>query len=211
MKKNKSEVIIVLDRSGSMESVKSDIEKGFKSFINKQKKEKGECNVSLYQFDDKYDTVFENRNIKNIGELNLQPRGWTALLDAIGITIDAVGSRLRSTSESERPETVIILVLSDGQENSSKRYTRSCIQNMVKHQTQKYNWHFVFVGANQDAVLTGEQYGFKGESSLTFAANSVGVANAYSALSKGVSSMRTSNIAYAFSSDERKASMESNS
>ncbi len=207
MKKSKAEVIVILDRSGSMATIKSDVEGGFKTFIDKQKKEPGECFVSLYQFDTEYEAVFENQNIQDLGKMKLEPRGGTALLDAIGRTINKVGERLRETKEKDRPEAVILLIMTDGQENSSREFTKSKIKQMVEHQRTKYNWHFVFVGSNQDAILTGADYGFIGESSLSFANTKKGVLNTYSNLSKSVASMRSSNIAYSFSDSERLSSM----
>ncbi len=208
MKKSKAEVIVILDRSGSMSTIKSDVEGGFKTFIDKQKKEPGECFVSLYQFDTEYEAVFENQDIQDLGKMKLEPRGGTALLDAIGRTINKVGERLRDTKEKDRPESVIILIMTDGQENSSREFTKSKIKQMVEHQRAKYNWHFVFVGSNQDAILTGADYGFIGASSLSFANSTMGVSATYSALSKGVSSMRSCNQSYAFSEAERAAAMD---
>jgi uncharacterized protein YegL len=203
MKKGKSEVIIVLDRSGSMSKIKSDVEGGFKTFIDKQKKEPGECLVSLYQFDDKYETVYEARDINSVSELTLVPRGNTALLDAMGRTIDAVGARLACTRENDRPESVIILIMTDGEENWSTEYTKNTIKEMIQHQREKYNWHFVFVGANQDAILTGGDYGISRGTSLSFTNDTKSVQNTFHVLNKGVSCMRSSNVAYSFSDAER--------
>lgn len=206
MKKGKSEVIIVLDRSGSMLSIKSDMEGGFKTFLDKQKKEYGECFVSLYQFDDKYEAVFENKNIQELNEITIEPRGMTALLDAVGKTTNSVGERLSKTPEEERPETVIMAVITDGAENSSKEFTREQVKKLVEHQTTKYNWKYVFMGANQDAVMNGAGYGFQGGTSLSYGTSSQAISGAFHALASGVSCMRTA-ASYSFSDGDRKAAM----
>lgn len=191
MKAGKSEVIIILDRSGSMSSIKADMEGGLKAFVDKQAKEPGECLVSLYQFDTDYEAVFEALDVKAVGPITLVPRGSTALRDAIGKTIAAVGERLSKTPESERPSLVIVVVLTDGEENASKEYTQPRIAEMVKHQQEAYSWQFRFLGANQDAVLAAANHGIMRGSSLTYAATSGGVAATMSILSSGLSCMRT--------------------
>jgi uncharacterized protein YegL len=209
MKLDKTEVILILDRSGSMHSIKSDIEGGLKAFIEKQVSMEGECYVSLYQFDDKFESVFQNRNILSVGDIPLNPRGNTALFDAIGKSTNLVGERLASTPEKDRPAKVIVVVLTDGYENASKEFTRDTIQKIVKHQTEKYNWSFIFLGANQDAVLSGTNLGMSAGSSLTYAANAVGVGNTFNILASGVSCLRTMaisgslNTTYSFSDEER--------
>jgi uncharacterized protein YegL len=205
MKKGKSEVIIVLDRSGSMSSIKTDMEGGFKTFLEKQKKEPGECLVSLYQFDNIYEAVFEAKPIGQVDEIVLVPRGWTALRDAIGKTINSVGERLAKTPEDERPEVIILVVITDGMENASKEFSAAQIKEMVTHQTEKYDWKFIFLGANQDAVLTGSEYGTSKGLSITYAANCAGVAGTFSALTSGVSCLRACS-SYSFSEQDRQAS-----
>ena len=217
MNKNKTEVILVLDRSGSMASIQTDVEGGLKAFIEKQRKEPGECFVSLYQFDTEYEPVFENVDIKNVRPIKVFPRGWTALHDAIGRTINAVGDRLSKTPEKDRPGLVIMTILSDGQENSSKEFTANKVKEMVKHQRKKYSWQFVFLGANQDAMLAGSSYGFSKGTTMTYAANSLGINNTFSTLSSGVSCMRENVSQYGclsrldeielFSDEDRKAAM----
>lgn len=205
MKKDKTEIVFVCDRSGSMNSIKSSTEKGFSDFIKKQQKESGECFVSLYEFDDKYEPVYENININDVKEYSLVPRGWTALLDAIGFTITRVGNRLDKTQESERPSQVLFVVLTDGEENRSKEYTKEKIKEMIEHQSSKYSWKFIFLGSNQDAITTGKSYGFSKDLSLTFTSSDLGTINAFSALCNSVSCLRGYDV-YAFSDEERKLS-----
>lgn len=190
MNKNKSEVILILDRSGSMASIKTDIEGGLKAFIDGQKAQPGECYVSLYQFDTVYEPVFENVNINKTPDIKIEPRGGTALLDAIGRTINAVGIRLAATKEEDRPGLVLICVLTDGQENSSREFTTAQVKELVTHQTDKYDWDFVFIGTNQDAVLTGASYGFMASKSLSFASNAAGISNSLLSCSGYATNMR---------------------
>jgi uncharacterized protein YegL len=191
MKKGKTEIILIVDRSGSMQGVKNDIEGGFKSFLEKQKEQEGECLVSYYQFDDKYETVFENKDIQQVDGIEIKPRGWTALLDAVGKTINTVGERLSKTPEEERPSLVIVVTLTDGQENASKEFTTEKIQELVKHQTDTYKWKFVFLGADKDTVLTAKKYGFAAGSSMAYnPMNTKAVNSTFMALASGVSCLR---------------------
>lgn len=208
MKQGKSEIIIILDRSGSMSSIARDMEGGIKSYIDKQKLEPGECHVSLYQFDDKYDAVFEHAPIASVKDITLIPRGMTALLDAIGKTINSVGDRLAKTAESERPESVILVVITDGAENSSKEFTNDKIKELITRQTSQYNWRFIFLGANQDAVLAGVSMGFSANSSMTYSATQKGVSATSFNLCAATSAMRAvPSSEYVFSKKEREDSM----
>lgn len=210
MKKGLSDITIVLDCSGSMSTIKKDVEGGFKSFLEKQKQQPGECRVSLTQFDTEIEQVYSGRDLKEISEITVQPRGGTALLDAIGKAVNETGARLAALAESERPETVIVLVITDGEENSSKEFTQAKVAEMVKHQTDKYNWKFVFLGANMDAVFTGTTYGASAGLSMTYAPTANGIANTFSVLGSGVSCLRSSAYAsYTFSEAERAASLQS--
>ena len=191
MNASKTELIIVLDRSGSMSSIKKDMEGGLKSLIEKQAAEPGECLVSVYQFDDHYEPVFEAVNAKKAPSVTLTPRGSTALRDALGKTINAVGERLAKTAEADRPSLVMLAVVTDGFENASKEFSQSQVASLVKHQREKYNWQFVFLGADQDSVLSGTSYGFSAAASMTYDKSSAGTVSTYSILSSKLSAMRT--------------------
>jgi len=208
MKKNKTLAIFLIDHSGSMNSIKDSTEKGFSSFIEKQKDEPGECEISLYEFDNIFDVVYENKNINDVGEYTLKPRAWTSLRDAIGTAINRAGKHLLNLSENERPETVIFTVLTDGLENTSKEFSQENIKEMIELQTSKYNWKFVFLGANQDAVITGKKYGFSPETSMSYFGSDAGVRNAFSSLNSGISCMRVNSSNYSFSDEQRKMSMK---
>jgi len=189
--KNETLVSVVLDRSGSMSSIRTDMEGGFNTFISEQRKVKtDEVLVNLYQFDDRYDVEYENRPLALVPNLNLVPRGWTALYDALGKTINNVGERLSKLPENKRPARVLILVITDGGENSSKEFRREQIAEMIKLQQEKYNWQFVFLGANQDSFLVARSLNINTANAMTFAANASGVSCSYNAINDSLTSYR---------------------
>jgi uncharacterized protein YegL len=151
--KNYTDLNIILDRSGSMASIANDMVGGIKTFLQKEKDTGDETKVSFYQFDDKYDVVFEDKDIKETLDITLNPRGSTALLDALGRTIVSVGEKLSKMDEKNRPNRVLFLVITDGYENASKEFSSEVIKEKVKHQRETYAWDFVFLGAGEDAVL----------------------------------------------------------
>lgn len=160
MKKGKTHVTFVLDRSGSMASVWSDVEGGYKSLIEDQQKESGECTFSLYAFDDSFDTIELFTEIKKVkAELNVKPRGMTSLYDAIGKAINETGEKLASLPESERPEKVMVYIQTDGQENSSREFTGKRVKEMIKLQNETYNWQFNFLGADDACLKQAESLG----------------------------------------------------
>lgn len=190
MKKDYTKIAIILDRSGSMDITKSATIEGFNSFIESQRKDNVECNVSLYQFDDQYEVVYENKDVRNaplLTNTSFVPRGWTALLDAIGNTINRLGDELSSTKESARPEKVIVAIITDGAENKSKVFSRNQVFNMIKHQSEKYNWKFMFLAANQDAIATAGSYGIAAASSLTYGQTNSGTKMAFTSMSNSIS------------------------
>lgn len=190
---DETDITVVLDRSGSMASVRDDTIGGFNSFLEEQKAVPGSARLSLVQFDDKYEVVYEGRDIQDAPDLSARtfvPRGSTALLDAIGRTMNAVGARLAALPERERPEKVLLVVMTDGEENASHEFTGSRIFDMITHHREKYQWEVVFIGANQDAVLTGAGYGLPASNALDYAATPVGTRHALSVLSKATSKMR---------------------
>jgi uncharacterized protein YegL len=205
--------VFILDRSGSMSVIKSDTEGGFNTFIEEQKKVAGEVKVSLYQFDTQYESVYERVPLKEVRPLVLTPRGSTALHDAIGRTIDAVGARLASTPEADRPAKIVIVTLTDGEENASREYTATQIAEKVKHQTDKYSWEFVFIGSNQDAVVTAGNLGIAKGNTITFANNSKGTQNVFRSYSSKLCASRDSLVntgAYtvsSFTDEDRKEAM----
>ncbi len=207
MKKNYTKIVVILDRSGSMDKVKNATIEGFNSFIKDQSLIPGECDISLYQFDDQYEIVYENRNIKDAPYLDNKtfvPRGWTALLDAIGRTINSLGNQLSRIKESNRPSKVIVVIQTDGEENRSKEFKLNDIFEMISHQKNKYNWEFVFLGANQDAIKNAARMGIDSSSSITYANNIIGTSSLYKSLNDNIADMRLGRKAtFEFTSDQR--------
>lgn len=196
MKNNYTKIVFVIDRSGSMSSIKQDMEGGLKTFIEEQKKLKlGKCDVSIYQFDDVYEPVFENKDIYEAPEYKLWPRNSTALYDAVGKTINAVGVQLAKLNEDDRPDRVMMVIITDGQENSSREFTSEKIKELVKHQSDKYNWQFSYLGSNQDAWAVGGALGIDSSSTMTYANNTRGVKSAWSSLSCATGAFRSAEYA----------------
>jgi len=154
-----SEIVLVVDRSGSMDSCRADAEGGINNFIEEQKKVAGEANFTLVQFDTEYEVVHNGVSIKDVPKYVLVPRGWTALLDAVGRAITTVGERLDKMQEAEKPGCVIVVIVTDGQENSSKEYTREQICQMITLQQETYSWKFVYLGADPSAFVVGNSFG----------------------------------------------------
>ena len=191
-KTNLTEIIALLDRSGSMSSIAKDVCGGFDALIKDQKSAPGECHVTVVQFDSGgIDTILENAPVDKVPPLTLEPRGTTPLLDAIGETIDKVGKRLAATEENQRPEKVVFVIMTDGYENASHRYSRDQIKTLIEQQSNQWKWQFSYIGANVDAFAEAATIGIAAAASASFAANTLGVQNAYGSLSKNVRSLRS--------------------
>lgn len=191
-KPNSTEIIFVVDRSGSMTSIAADMRGGFDTFIAKQKETPGDCKVTLTQFDDHYDVVYSARPLNEVAALALEPRGSTALLDAVARTINETGGRLKKLRESERPSQVLFVIITDGQENASREFTKERVFKMISHQREKYNWEFVFLGANQDSITTAQDMGISVSNAVTFNADKGGTEGLMRGLSANVSRYRNS-------------------
>ena len=151
MRSDLTDITLVVDRSGSMEQVREDAEGGVNSFIAQQAKEPGEALLTLVQFDTEYEFLHKGVPISQVPKYELVPRGMTALLDAVGRAMNETGERLAKMDEADRPGLVVFVVMTDGLENSSKEFSKATIKEMIERQQQQYNWHFTFLGANQDA------------------------------------------------------------
>lgn len=194
---------VLVDRSGSMWNIKSDAEGALASFIDEQTKVEGKATISLSQFDTIYDNVYKSVSVNDAPAYVLEPRNGTALRDALGRAITEFGAELRALPENERPANVVFVTITDGYENSSREYSQPAVKALVKEQTEKYGWNFVFLAANQDAVLTGAEYGFLAGNSMTYDTNSAAVANTGSSLSGYVTRTRSGLIGNAFTEEER--------
>ena len=185
-------IAVLLDRSGSMESIKTDTEGGFNALIAEQSAQPGEATVTLAQFDTVYEVVYADRPITDVPPLQLQPRGMTALYDGVGRLITDVGAELAALPDPERPGHVIVVVMTDGHENSSVEWTHEAVNAAIKRQEGEYSWYFVFLGANMDAVEVGARMGFSADRSMTYDASDEGVVSAMAATTNYVSRQRSS-------------------
>ena len=190
---NLTEIICVIDRSGSMAQIRDDAIGGFNTFLSEQQKLPGQAKLTLVLFDHEYQVLHDGLDIQQVQELNHQtyiPRGSTALLDAIGHSMELVGKRLEQMPAKERPGTVVMAILTDGQENSSTGYAHDQIFSMIKHQKEVYAWEFVFLAADQGAFAVAEQLAIGKSNTQVFATTGKGVRGAYTSISKVVSLTR---------------------
>jgi len=195
MNKNLTEIVYILDRSGSMSGLEKDTIGGYNSFLEKQKKEDGDAVVTTVLFDDKYDMVHDHVDIKKVKPLTNKEyfaRGMTALLDAIGKTINHVGNRHKYALDSEVPGKTIVVITTDGFENASREFNSDKVKSMIEHQKKKYGWEFLFLGANIDAVETAKNFGITREFAVTYEADEDGTALNFESVSNVVSDVRAS-------------------
>ncbi|MGD9168822.1 MAG: VWA domain-containing protein [Candidatus Thiodiazotropha sp.] len=166
-----TDITVVLDRSGSMSTCRTDAEGGLNQFITDQKKSEGECVFTLVQFDTDYEFVHKGVPINEVGHCQLTPRGMTALHDAVGRAINETGLRLSSMPEESRPGLVIFVILTDGMENASKEFKLDQIKEMIQTQQDQFNWKFTFLGANQDAFAAGSSMGIDAKTTANYSTN----------------------------------------
>lgn len=175
-------IAALLDRSGSMQSIAGDTRGGFDAYIAREREHPGTTLVTLAQFDDHYDVVYANRPIGTVPPLTLEPRGRTALLDAIGRFVTEVGAGLAALPEDRRPGDVTVLVMTDGRENASVQWSIDAVRELITQQESVYSWDFVFLGANMDAVAVGASLGFAPGKSMTYDADGAAVGGAWRAV-----------------------------
>lgn len=186
-------ITVVLDRSGSMASSRKGTIEGYNEFLGQQKAEPGEVTLSLVQFDDRYEVNFIDKPLGEVEDLTYAtfvPRGMTALHDAIGRSIVDVGRALAARAEDDRPEKVVFVIITDGGENSSSDYTAEVVATLTKQQTDQYQWQFIFLGANQDAVLTASTLGIAKGSSMSYNSTNTGTHSVFAATSGVVKRFR---------------------
>ncbi len=187
---DKTAIMIVLDKSDSMNTARGATIEGFNTFLDEQKKDPRPATLSLVQFDTTYSIGYIDKPLPEVERLTLdtyRPSGMTALIDAVGRGVSELGERLRQLPEDQRPDKVIFVIITDGQENASKEYTFGQVQAMIKEQTEKYFWNFVFMGANIDAYKAGGHLGIQPQNIAQYStAKDSDVKSAYSGLSKGV-------------------------
>ena len=195
MKKGLTEVVFILDRSGSMSGLEGDTIGGFNSMIEKQKKEEGEALVSTILFDN-YSEVLHDRvevsKIEPLTDRDYTVRGCTALLDAIGGAIHHISNVHKYARNEDVPEHTIFIITTDGMENASHQYNREKIKNMIERQKAKYGWEFLFLGANIDAIETARSYGIDQDRAVEYNCDSVGTGLNFEAMSEAITTMRCS-------------------
>jgi len=188
---NQTEIVVVLDRSGSMGSIAPATVEGFNKFLNEQQNAEGEAFITLVQFDDRYEMNYQSVPVKNVSPLILGesfvPRGSTALLDAIGKTIE----------ELKTERDVVFVIITDGEENASKIYKREAINKMIETLQKEDGWKFIFLAANQDAIKAGNSIGIQTANSMTYAATAAGADSAFMSVSSNMSKYRSAkSVAY---------------
>ena len=193
MKKNLTEIVFILDRSGSMAGLEDDTIGGFNAMIEKQKQEPGEALVSTVLFDHESDVIHDRVDIQKVVSMTRKEyyvRGCTALLDAVGGAIHHIGNVHKYAREEDRPEKTLFVITTDGMENASRQYTYDRLRMMIRRQKEHYGWEFVFLGANIDAVREAARFGIDRDCVADYHADSTGTAAVYSAVSEAVCNVR---------------------
>jgi uncharacterized protein YegL len=193
MKTNLTELVFILDRSGSMGGLESDTIGGFNSMLQKQQAEPGECRITTVLFDNHYEVLHDRIDIKAVSPITDKEyfvRGNTALLDAVGRTINKIGGVQKNTAEDYRAEKVLFVITTDGMENASREFDYGKIKSMIERQKSKYGWDFIFLGANIDAVEVADRFGVARSRAQNFHNDSEGIALNYAVVSETVASFR---------------------
>ncbi|MGI6451115.1 MAG: vWA domain-containing protein [Desulfitobacteriia bacterium] len=195
MKKGLTELVFILDKSGSMNGLEADTIGGYNSMLAKQKAVDGECYITTVLFDNNYELLHDRIDIKAVSPITdkeYQVGGSTALLDAIGRTIHKIGNAQEHTAEEYRAEKVMFVIITDGEENSSREYTAEKIKAQIERQKEKYGWEFIFLGANIDAVQTAGSYGIAPDRAIDYLADSEGTELNFKVMASAVATFRES-------------------
>jgi len=195
MKKGLTELVFILDRSGSMSGLEADTIGGFNGLLEKQKKEEGEAFVSVILFDDQTEVLYDRVDLRKIEPMNdsqYYVRGCTALLDAVGGAIHHIRNVHKYAREEDIPEKTLFIITTDGMENASRSYSYDDVRRMVESQKEEHQWEFLFLGANMDAIKTAGRFGIKANRAVTFENDRVGTRLNYEVMSKAVSCARMS-------------------
>lgn len=193
MKKNLTEIVFILDRSGSMSGLEADTIGGYNSLLKKQKCEEGEAIVSTVLFDDEQEVLHDRVKIDDVALITRKEyyvRGCTALLDAVGGAIHHIGNVHKYAREEDRPSKTLFIITTDGMENASRRYTYEKVKKMIERQKKKYGWEFLFLGANIDAVEVAGRFGIDESRAVNYECDSVGTQLNYRVISETVSRVR---------------------
>ena len=193
MNQNLTEIVFLLDRSGSMSGLEADTIGGFNSLLEKQKKEPGDAILSAVLFDHECEVVYDRVDIRKaepMSEKQYYTRGSTALLDALGGAVHHIATAHRYAREEDRPGKTIFVITTDGMENSSRRWTYSEVRRLVEHEKEKYGWEFLFLGANMDAISAAGRIGINADRAVRYEHDSEGTALNFEVVSKAVCAMR---------------------
>lgn len=197
MKKNLTEIVFILDRSGSMAGLEEDTIGGFNSMIDRQKRTEGEAYISTVLFDNVSEVIHDRVAVQKIQPLTREDymvRGCTALLDAIGGAIHHIGNVHKYAREEDVPEHTLFVITTDGMENASRYYTSDQVKNMIERQKEKYGWEFLFLAANIDAVETARKYGIGKDRAVNYRADSRGTRLNYEVLSDAIDAVRGNEV-----------------
>jgi uncharacterized protein YegL len=195
MKKGLTELVFILDRSGSMQGLEADTIGGFNSMIEKQKKEEGEAYVSAVLFDDRMEVLYDRVELQKVEPMTDRQyyvRGCTALLDALGGAIHHIGNVHKYAREEDVPEKTIFVITTDGMENASRTYSLDRVRRMVERQQKQYHWEFLFLGANIDAIAEASRFGIHASRAANYVHDSAGTRLNFDVLSKAISGARAS-------------------
>ena len=208
MKKGLTELVFIIDRSGSMSGLETDTIGGFNGLLEKQKREEGEAYVSVVLFDDRMDVLYDRVDIRKVEPMNdtqYYVRGCTALLDAVGGAIHHIGNIHKYAREEDVPEKTLFIITTDGMENASRVYSYDKVRSMIERQKEKYHWEFLFLGANIDAVKVAGRFGIKASRAARYEHDEAGTRLNYDVMSKAVSYARcaasAADMASAFDED----------
>lgn len=193
MKKNLTELVFILDKSGSMSGLEKDTIGGYNSMLEQQQKVDGECVITTVLFDNHYELLHDRIDIRAIQPITAKEYfvgGSTALLDAIGRTIHKIGTVQKNTTEDYRAEKVMFVIITDGEENASRHYSSAQIRQMIQHQKERYGWEFIFLGANIDAVETAGRFGIDADRAVDYVPDGEGTELNYRMMSETVATFR---------------------
>jgi uncharacterized protein YegL len=206
--KDYTHLCLIVDRSGSMYSIASDMDGAILALLEDQEALPGRLVVDMVTFDTEVEMAYVSAEVKDIKAPIIRPRGGTALNDAVGKTVVRLGEKFAKMSEDERPGTVVMVVVTDGGENASRWFTKEQVKELVTRQTEVYKWTFIYLAANVDAFATGGDYGFAKGSTIAYAASSLGTKMSMGSASRGIRDAREGNTVE-FSDEERIAAEQS--